>query len=108
MEIFLPGNYENEKEVIILLLPKSNPMKNYTLRKFSSPLSAAEKDSEKVLMEKMGMSKKEIREVYSKYGVSASKLLEIMQLSKYEFIYTGRVPGQCEPCMMITKMKLAN
>jgi hypothetical protein len=83
-------------------------MKNSTLRKFSSPLAAVEKDSEKILMEKMGMSKREIREVYLKYGVNASKLLEIMQLSKYQFIYTGKVPGQCEPCMVITKMKLAN
>jgi hypothetical protein len=56
----------------------------------------------------MGMSRKEIREVYSKYGVNASKLLEIMQLSKYQFIYAGKVPGQCEPCLMITKMKIAN
>lgn len=59
-------------------------------------------------MEKMGMSKKEIREVYTKYEVNASKLLEIMQLSKYQFINTGRVAGQCEPCMMIRNMKLAN
>lgn len=83
-------------------------MKNSTLRKFSSPLAPAEKDSEKLLMEKMGMSKKEIREVSFKYGVSPSKLLELMQLSKYEFIYNGRVPGQCEPCRTVMGVKLGN
>jgi len=71
-------------------------------------LSATEKKSENLLMEKMGMSKKEIREVYLKYGVPASRLVELMQLSKYQFIYPGRVPGQCEPCMMVSNLKLAN
>lgn len=64
----------------------------------SPSLSAAEKNSEKILMEKMGMTKKEVNEVFSKYGVSASKLVELMQLSKYQFVYNGKVPGQCEPC----------
>ena len=60
-------------------------------------LSPAEKNSVKILMEKMGMSKKELQEVKNKYGVSAYQLVELMQLSKYQFIYTGKTPGQCEP-----------
>jgi hypothetical protein len=60
-------------------------------------------------MEKMGMSKKEINEVYSKYGVSASKLVELMQLSKYQFVYSGKTPGQCEPCHSIsTRLRVVN
>jgi len=61
-------------------------------------LAPAEKASVKLLMEKMGMSKKEIGEVALKYGVCASKLIELMQMSKYQFVYTGKVAGQCEPC----------
>ena len=52
-------------------------------------------------MERMGLSKKEFHEITSVYGVSASKLLEIMQLSKYQFVFTGKVPGQCESCYFI-------
>jgi hypothetical protein len=70
-------------------------------------LLIAEKKSENLLIEKMGMSKREIYEVYLKYGVSASKLVELMQLSKYQFIYTGKVSGQCEPCMMVTRVRPA-
>jgi hypothetical protein len=58
----------------------------------------AEKKSEKLLMDKMGLSQKELRDVRLRYGVSASQLLEIMSLSKYQFIFSGRTPGQCEPC----------
>lgn len=82
-------------------------MKNSTQRKFPS-LSADEKKSEDLLIRKMGMSKKEVREVYLKYGVTASKLVELMQLSKYQFVYSGKVPGQCEPCMMTRKLRVAN
>ena len=82
-------------------------MKNSSLRQFPS-LSSAEKQSESLLMEKMGMSQQEVREVYLKYGVSASKLVELMQLSKYQFVYPGRVPGQCEPCTVIPKLRVAN
>lgn len=79
------------------------PMKNST----SKLASYAEKKSENILMEKMGMSKREVREVYVKYGVSASKLVELMQLSKYQFVYSGKVSGQCENCMMLTKLQPA-
>lgn len=82
------------------------PMKNFTQSEILSP-SSAEKKSETILIEKMGMSKREVREVYFKYGVTASKLVELMQLSKYQFVYTGKVSGQCEPCMMVTKLKPA-
>ena len=64
-------------------------MKNSTPSRQSAWLKTAEKNSEKILMEKMGMSKKEVQEVYSKYGVSALKLVELMQLSKYQFVYNG-------------------
>lgn len=75
-------------------------MKNSILNSVSF-LSDADQNSEKILLEKMGMSRKEIREVYNKYGVGPAKLVELMQLSKYQFIYSGRVAGQCEPCMMV-------
>jgi hypothetical protein len=81
-------------------------MKSST-QKNAPAISAAEKKSENLLVEKMGMSKREIREVYLKYGVPASKLVELMQLSKYQFVYTGKVAGECEPCMAISKLRPA-
>jgi len=75
-------------------------MKSSTQSRVHS-LSPAEKKSESLLIEKMGMSKREIREVYQKYGVTASQLIELMQLSKYQFVFTGKVAGQCEACMTI-------
>lgn len=53
------------------------------------------------------MSEEEIHEVYLQYGVTASKLVELMQMSKYQFVYVGKVDGQCEPCMIISKLKPA-
>jgi hypothetical protein len=79
-------------------------MKNSIQREILSP-SFIERKSESLLIEKMGMSKEEIHEVYLQYGVTASKLVELMQLSKYQFVYTGKVDGQCEPCMMINKLR---
>ena len=72
-------------------------MKSPTSKR-SSYFILSEKNSQKLLMEKMGLSSKEFKEITTAYGVSASQLLEIMQLSKYQFIFTGKVPGQCEPC----------
>lgn len=72
-------------------------MRNALHRK-TSLLSSPDKTSEKILMDKMGLSKKEIREVSTLYGVSATKLVELMTLSKYQFVYSGKVDGQCEPC----------
>lgn len=51
------------------------------------------------------MSKREIQEVYMKYGVTASKLVELMQLSKYQFIYAGKGEGLCEPCMVMDELQ---
>lgn len=59
-------------------------------------LNSTEKKSIELLMNKMGMSRKEVQHVSSLYGVSAAQLLELMQLSKYHFVYNGKVPGQCE------------
>ena len=73
------------------------PMKN-SIQKQVSSSSYIEMQSESLLIEKMRMSKREVREVYLKYGVTASKLVELMQLSKYQFIYNGKVEGICEPC----------
>jgi hypothetical protein len=53
------------------------------------------------------MSKREIQEIYLKYGVTASKLVELMQLSKYQFIYSGKVEGLCEPCMVVSELQPA-
>ena len=107
MNIFC-GNYCEKSLALIILQTQIQilPMKNSTPEVISSR-SLQEKKSETLLMQKMGMSKKEIREVYLKYGVSASKLVELMQLSKYQFVYTGKVDGQCEPCTTISKLQPA-
>jgi hypothetical protein len=70
--------------------------------------SYIEKESEALLTQKMGLSSREIREVYLKYGVSAARLLELMQLSKYQFVYTGKIEGLCEPCTIIRKIQPSN
>jgi hypothetical protein len=46
-----------------------------------------EKRSAKLLVEKMGMPKKELEQISETYGVSAFQLLELMQYSKYQFVY---------------------
>jgi hypothetical protein len=66
--------------------------------------SGIEKRSIKFLMEKMGMSKKEIEEINNKYGVSAAQLIEKMQLSKYQFVYREQEPGQCQPCTKLDRI----
>jgi hypothetical protein len=91
---------------LIWRFKSKSPMKNSTPKK-AIALSSDDKQSETLLVEKMGMSRREIREVYLKYGVSASKLVELMQLSKYQFIYTGKVEGQCQPCTVINKLRPA-
>jgi hypothetical protein len=55
-------------------------MEKLQLRKKTLTLSACEKASTKLLMEKMGVSKDEVAEITSIYGVDASRLLEVMQL----------------------------
>ena len=79
-------------------------MKN-PLQRQASSLQYVEKRSELLLIEKMGMSKREIHEVYLKYSVTATKLVELMQLSKYQFIYTGKVDGLCEPCTLVHQLQ---
>jgi hypothetical protein len=103
VDIFRRINYEKSGGIDYFRTNPNLPMKNSTEKTFA--LSHAEKKSEDLLMEKMGMSKKEIREVYLKYGVTASRLVELMQLSKYQFVYSSRVAGQCEPCMVISQIK---
>lgn len=78
------------------------------LQKSTSAASCTEKKSEKLLLQKMGVSKKEFHEIYFRYGVDASTILELMQLSKYQFVYSGKVAGRCEPCLMISKMNAVN
>lgn len=87
----------------LFCMKSKSPMKNSVTRKLPS-LHSAEKTSENLLSEKMGMSKREIREIYLKYGVPASKLVELMQLSKYQFVYSGKADGQCEPCMVVQRL----
>ena len=69
-------------------------------------ITATEKRSIKFLMEKMGMSRKEIEEINNKYGVSASQLIEKMQLSKYQFVYTEQDPGLCQPCTKLDRINV--
>lgn len=82
-------------------------MKKNLYRSSTIPFTSEEK-SEKLLLEKMGVTKSEFQEIYLQYGVDASRLLELMQLSKYLFVYTGKVEGRCEPCMMLNFLKIAN
>lgn len=109
MQFLVFRHYENSG-IILNLHPIQifKPMKKSTSKRPAS-LTSAEKNSENILMEKMGMSRKEIQEVYNKYGVSPSRLIELMQLSKYQFVYSGKVPGQCEPCHnMATSLRAVN
>jgi hypothetical protein len=69
-----------------------------TINKTLYSLTASEKRSAEFLMEKMNISKKELKEIGNTYGVSFSKIIETMQLSKYEFIVKEDLPGRCEPC----------
>ena len=63
-------------------------------------LNTAEKRSEKLLIEKMGLEKKELDVINEQYGVSASQIIELMQYSKYQFVYRDRSTGQCQPCKL--------
>lgn len=75
-------------------------------RKNARPASP-EINSEKILMQKMGISKKEIREVTALYGVNPSRLIELMMLSKYQFVYNGKAEGQCEPCHHLRRINVS-
>lgn len=56
-----------------------------------------EKQSIQLLIDKMGLSRKEVLEISNKYGVSAAQLVERMQLSKYQFVYAS-AKSICMPC----------
>lgn len=62
------------------------------------PINPLEKKSVQILVDKMGLTKKEIREISDKYGVSAAQLVERMQLSKYRFVYAEEEMMRCAPC----------
>jgi hypothetical protein len=47
-------------------------------------------------MQNMGLSDEEYQEITQVYGVSATRLLELMKLSKYNFIFPSKTPGQCD------------
>jgi hypothetical protein len=70
------------------------------IKKTSYPLTASEKRSAKFLMEKMGISKKELKEISNMYGVSFTKIVELMQLSKYEYVVKDELIGRCELCKL--------
>ena len=67
-------------------------------------MAATEKRSAQLLMQKMGLAKKELEQINNQYGVSASQLVELMQFSKYQFVYQDAVPGQCLPCKQADKL----
>jgi hypothetical protein len=72
-------------------------MKSHLSR--SNPyLITTEKNSIKLLMEKMIISRKEIHEISGRYGVTAAKMIELMQLSKYEFVNKVKSPWLCKTC----------
>ena len=72
-------------------------MNLYSMQK-NSRILAEEKKSATLLIEKMGMPKKELEQINEIYGVSAFQLLELMQYSKYQFVYQETIPVQCKPC----------
>jgi hypothetical protein len=45
-----------------------------------------EKKSARILIEKMGLAKKELDEINAQYGVSSSQLVELMQYYKFRFV----------------------
>ena len=63
-------------------------------------INVEEKNSIKFLMQKMGLQKKEFFQISEQYGVSASQLIELMQYSKYRFVYTNEVNSLCAPCKL--------
>lgn len=73
----------------------ANPTSMKTQSGKGLPQWAIENQSEKILLEKMGISYAEYLEIKNIYGVSATKVLELMQLSKYQFVFPNKVDGQC-------------
>lgn len=50
---------------------------------------ASENKSEKLLLEKMGISYLEFLEVKNMYGVDSKILLKLLQVSKYSYVFPG-------------------
>jgi hypothetical protein len=48
--------------------------------------AAEEKKSARILIERMGLAKKELDEINAQYGVSSSQLVELMQYYKFRFV----------------------
>ena len=63
-------------------------------KKTTVPSIASEKTSAKLLMKKMGIPKKDLKDISHLYGVSFTKIVELMQLSKYK---ATAHPEPCEP-----------
>jgi hypothetical protein len=57
-----------------------------------------EKKSAQLLIEKIGLNEKELREISYQYGVSAAQLVEIIQYSKYQFPVQQERSNHCQPC----------
>lgn len=54
--------------------------------------------SPKALIRNMGATPGALRQIHNVYGVSATRLLEMMQQSKYPFVFPAKTPGQCDAC----------
>lgn len=50
-----------------------------------------EKKSKDILIEKMGLPKKELEQINELYGVTAAQLVEFMQYSKYQFVFENKL-----------------
>lgn len=66
---------------------------NYSTSQQSASLKAEEKKSAQLLIERMGLAKKELELISDQYGVSALQLVELIQYSKYQFVYTDKMTG---------------
>jgi hypothetical protein len=73
-------------------------MRTYIRKLTNDPTAASEKRSAEFLMKKMNISKKELKGIRDMYNVSFSKIVELMELSKYEFVVKHKPEGVCEPC----------
>jgi hypothetical protein len=62
--------------------------------------AAVEKKAIDLLIAKMGISRKEAQDIFKRYDVSAAQLIELMQLSKYEFVHEEKPTPACAPCTL--------
>ena len=66
-------------------------------KKTTVPSISSEKTSAKLLMKKMGIPKKDLKDMSNLYGISFTKIVELMQLSKY------KATAHPEPCDPVTE-----